>query len=93
MRLWRRSHLCRSAEIEVTPGTRKSQAGTGADFLEPRQDKAAEAGVNVQRTLRRSASAPSSWIGSIVPCGYCGAEPTISIIFRLISFATWRVST
>ena len=76
-----------SAEIDVTPGTRKSKSGNVvAELLAPRQDEAAEAAVDVQADaalerevgqLRRS--------GRSCRSRSCTPSPTIAIVFSSIS--------
>jgi len=63
-------YLCVSVDMEVTPGTTKSKAGSACPAApaqamrkEPRQAS------TCRGRPRRSASAPSSPMGSTTPCG------------------------
>ncbi len=59
-----------------------------AEQLHEREDEPAHARVDVHPRARLDcASAAISGIGSMTPCGYCGAEPTTSTVFSFTAAA------
>ena len=70
-----------SADIEVTPGSEKSNGGTGYPNRRAhgRMKPPRHASVWKPSPCSRAVSDSAS-IGSIVPCGNAGAEPTRAIV-------------
>src|SRR5688572_12012978 len=71
------AYLCRSTEIEVTPGTAKSNGTTSTPSR--RQNGSTQPPKQAStwhRTPRASARAAISATGSTMPCGYDGADAT-----------------
>src|SRR4029077_12492626 len=74
-------YLCRSTEMLVTPGTEKFQGGTVSPSLAMEVSVPPPMQASTWQLMsRRAASAAISGIGSITPCGYCGADPTSNTV-------------
>src|SRR5258708_38120280 len=82
-------NLCRSAEIDATPGRRKSNAGIG------RPISAANGAIQppthastCSQMPRATASSDKAAIGSMVPQEKHGTEPTSIMVFSSATAAT-----
>ena len=83
------AYLCRSTEIEVTPGTAKSNGGTGAPSRRSQGSAQPPKQASTwQRTPAACATAAISVTGSTTPCAYDGAEATTSTVSGRIAAAT-----
>jgi hypothetical protein len=87
-------NLCRSAEMERTPGKRKSKCGVARPMrvkkgaIQPPTQASTCSHVPVSMARRLSSS-----IGSMTPCGKHGAEPTSAIVFASMSLRIASTST